>query len=88
MRRVSERRLRVAAGRRAVVTENAADYARIVSGSLDPHWGLVLTTNRQFPRHRSGLAVSALVRAFDVFLRDHPDTDEPTSEMIWLQPVP
>lgn len=77
--------------KRAVVTENGADFLPIVSAHAQddkPHWGVVLTTNRQFPRHRPDQAIRLLVAALDAFLTDHPDTDEPTSEIHWLQPPP
>jgi predicted nuclease of predicted toxin-antitoxin system len=41
---------------RAIVTENVKDYLPLDARShtlAEPHWGLVLTTNHAFPRHRS-----------------------------------
>lgn len=75
--------------RRAVVTENVVDLLAIVSTYAqhqEAHWGLVCTTNRQFPRHRPATAIRLLVTALDAFLTARPDTDEPTSETHWLQP--
>lgn len=74
---------------RAVVTENAVDFLAVLSEHAQDrkaHWGLVLTTNRQFPRHRPGQAIRLLVAALDAFLAAHPDIAEPTSEIHWLQP--
>lgn len=49
-------------------------------------WGLVLTTNRQFPRHRPDKVIRLLVAALDTFLAAHQHTDKLTSETHWLQP--
>ena len=77
------------AERRAVVTENIADYLAVVTahqGDERPHWGLVLTSNRAFPRHRPDRAIRLFVAALDAYLDAHPDTEEPTSDIHWLQP--
>lgn len=52
---------------RAVVTENVADYlpllaARILAGQT--HFGLILTSNRRFPRHEPR-TLGRLVAALD-----------------------
>lgn len=76
------------AERRAVVTENIADYLAVgaaYQGDERPHWGLVLTSNRAFPRHRPDRAIRLFLAALDAFLDAHPDTDEPTSDIHWLQ---
>lgn len=75
--------------KRAVVTENGVDFLAVVSAYAQDekaHRGLVLTTNRQFPRHRPDQAIRLLVAALDAFLTNHPDMHEPTSEIHWLQP--
>src|SRR5579859_6271102 len=57
---------RAQAENRAIVTENAADYRRIATyrpHGVPAHYGLILTSNRRFPRHDSrtiGRIVSAL----------------------------
>lgn len=74
---------------RAVVTENAVDFLAIVSTYAQDgkaHWGLVLSTNRRFPRHRPDDAIRLLVAALDTFLEARSGTDEPTSETHWLLP--
>lgn len=73
---------------RALVTENVRDLVPIeteIREAGTAHFGLVLTSNRRFPRHRSQV-VGALVRALDVFLNDHGE-DEPTSRIWWLRPT-
>ena len=70
----------------AVLTENAADYmildaeyrARQVA-----HWGVVLTSNRTFPRGKA-TTVGALVKALDELLRT-AGSEGPSSQVIWLQ---
>lgn len=74
---------------RAVVTENVVDFLAIISTCAQDdkaHWGLVCTTNRQFPRHEPAQAIRLLVAALDTFLTSRPDTDEAPSETHWLHP--
>jgi hypothetical protein len=70
----------------AVLTENVADYmlldAEYRSRHL-AHWGLVLTSNRTFPRGKS-TTVGALVTALDELLRK-ADAENRSSKVIWLQ---
>lgn len=70
----------------AVVTENVGDCLMLDSeyrGRHLAHWGLVLTSNRTFPR---GMAATpgALVKALDELLRE-AGSDGPSSQVIWLQ---
>lgn len=77
--------------RRTVVTENVTDFLDVVAayqGEGWPHWGVVFTSNRAFPRHRPGRAIRLFVAALDAYLAAHPDTDEATSAIHWLQPEP
>jgi predicted nuclease of predicted toxin-antitoxin system len=59
--------------RRAIVTENIADFAELhrqaVLGS-QPHAGLVFTSPRRFPRTRR--SIGRLVRALDRLVTDGP----------------
>ena len=72
---------------RAVVTENVKDFVPLVAGHPGAgHFGLVLTTNRSFPRHRESF-VGALAAALGDFLVMHPG-DQPRSLVHWLQPSP
>ncbi len=71
---------------RAILTENVADYlaldAEYRSRRLS-HWGLILTSNRTFPR---GLAATlgALVKALDELLAQMAQDDR-DSKIAWLQ---
>lgn len=70
----------------AVVTENVADYMLLDAeyrGRHLAHWGLVLTSNRTFPRGKS-TTVGALVTALDELLRKE-DSEDRSSKVIWLQ---
>lgn len=74
--------------RRAIVTENVADFvelhrAAIVTGQ--PHFGLVFTSARQFPRTRR--AMGRMVRALDALLLAHPSDDALRDQTWWLEPV-
>lgn len=75
--------------RRALVTENVPDFLAVIADYQQrerPHWGLVLTSNRSFPRHRPGHGVRKLVAALDALLGQHAN-DKPRSEVIWLRPA-
>jgi hypothetical protein len=70
----------------AVLTENAADYLALDAeyrGRHLAHWGVVLTSNRTFPRGKAA-TVGALVKALDELLRK-VDSEDPSSKVIWLQ---
>lgn len=75
--------------RRAVVTENAADFLRIVNlravaGETVPT--LVVTSNRSFPRH-SRTFVGRAVRALGAFCAAHPGDDPQTGAVHWLHEI-
>ncbi len=73
--------------RRAVVTENVKDFLPLDAASHardEPHYGLVLTTNGSFPRHRDRF-VGAVPRALRDFLDDHPNVTA-VSAVHWLRP--
>jgi hypothetical protein len=70
----------------AVLTENVGDYLMLDAeyrGRHLAHWGLVLTSNRTFPRGKA-TTVGALVKALDELLRE-AGSDDPSSKVIWLQ---
>jgi len=73
------------AERRTVVTENIADFVRIVDG-LDQrgetHPGLVLVEPGKFPRGQPR-TIGRLVTALERLLRAHP-ADETESSRRWL----
>lgn len=77
------------AGLRAVVTENAADFLRIVetrlaSGEHVPT--LVITSNRSFPR-RSRSFLGRAVRALSSFCDEHSEADSQAGAVHWLRPI-
>jgi hypothetical protein len=70
----------------AVLTENTADYMVLDAeyrGRQVAHWGLVLTSNRTFPRGKA-TTVGALVKALDALLRK-AGSEGRSSLVIWLQ---
>ena len=70
----------------AVLTENVADYLVLDAeyrGRHLAHWGLILTSNRTFPRGKS-TTVGALVKALDELLLKAGSEDR-SSRVIWLQ---
>jgi len=72
--------------RQVVVTENVTDFlgidARYREQGQD-HAGLILTTNRKFPRGASG-SIGLLVTALDGWLHDHPGEASYDSPIWWL----
>jgi Domain of unknown function (DUF5615) len=70
----------------AVLTENVGDFVVLDAeyrGRHLAHWGLVLTSNRTFPRGKT-TTVGALVKALDELLRT-AGSDDRSSQVIWLQ---
>ncbi len=62
--------------RRALVTENAADFmplVRTVAASSSPHSGLIVTSHRAFPRSKDSMGL--LVVALDALLTSHPSDE-------------
>jgi predicted nuclease of predicted toxin-antitoxin system len=79
--------LALSAGR-AVVTENAADFLRILRNQTatgDPVPALVITSNRSFPRHSDSF-VGLAVRALCAFCETHQGADVASGAVYWLQP--
>lgn len=74
--------------RRAILTENAADFLPLVHAAAvrgTDHFGVVLTSPRQFPR--TSRAIGRLVVALDAFLSARPDEDALRGQSWWLEPV-
>jgi hypothetical protein len=74
--------------RRALVTENVADFLPLLATAAirgDDHFGVVLTSSRQFPRRRR--AIGRLVVALDAFLATHPADDALRGQSWWLEPL-
>jgi len=75
--------------RRAVVTENAADFLRILQqrvASGQPAPSLIIATNRSFPR-RARLFIGRAVRALSSFCDSHPGDDPQAGAVHWLRPT-
>ena len=71
--------------RRALVTENVADFARIANdydGRAQAHHGLVLVHPERHPRGRTR-TVGAMVTALEKLTAQHP-ADQPTGRRDWL----
>lgn len=71
--------------RRAVVTENVADFSVIASGydqRGQAHHGLVLVAPGSYPRGRRG-TIGRMVTELDRLLGEHPDM-APTGLRHWL----
>ncbi|MCA1570372.1 MAG: DUF5615 family PIN-like protein [Chloroflexi bacterium] len=74
--------------RRAVVTENVADFVELHRAAIithTSHFGLIFTSPRQFPRTRR--AIGRMVRALDAWLTAHPSTGYLQDQTRWLEPV-
>lgn len=73
------------AQRRAVVTENAADFVALHEQYVtrgDHHYGIVLTNARRFPRKRT--ETGRLVRALHDLLEQSPRDDSLRADLRWL----
>ena len=71
--------------RRAIVTENVADFMELHRRALvsSSHAGIVCTSGRRFPRTRRGIGV--LVRALEALLVADPRTDALRDQVVWLE---
>ena len=72
--------------RRAVVTENVADFIELHRAAVithTSHFGLIFTSPRQFPRTRR--AIGRLVRALEALLAAYPMTDGLRDQTWWLE---
>ncbi len=80
--------LREASGeRRAVLTEDAADFVPIYEGMLaagDPAWGLLLSSPRSMPRSKK--TIGLFVRTLDRYLAEHAQDDALGDRVDWLVP--
>ena len=87
LRGLSDPTILAAAGAddRVVVTEDRGDYRRLANARIladQPHPGLILTSNRRWPRGNRR-TVGRLVRALDALLR----SDATIEGEHWLTPV-
>lgn len=77
----------MASERRAILTENAADFVSLVRAAAvrgTDHFGVVLTSPRQFPR--TSRAIGRMVTAVEAFLVAHPADDALRGQSWWLEP--
>ena len=77
------------AEQRAILTENWADYDRLMRVAADAgrtHYGVLFTTGRQLPRSRD--TIGLYVRVLDDFLRRHPAVDAILNSSRWLPDRP
>lgn len=70
---------------RAIVTENWADYERLIRKSIEEattHYGVIFTSRRQLPRSRE--TIGLYVRVLDAFLAAHRAVDALHDDVRWL----
>jgi Domain of unknown function (DUF5615) len=73
--------------RRALLTENVADFVPLVQQSIaagEDHWGIVFSSARSMPRG-SG-TIGLFVERLDELLQRHPGEDDFRNGVHWLQP--
>ena len=79
---------RASAERRALMTENVADFMPLVREAAaqgDRHLGVVFTSPASMPR---GVGTIGLyVDVLDAFLREHPGEDALLDQVAWLGPA-
>jgi Domain of unknown function (DUF5615) len=76
------------AERRAILTENVADFMPVVSRLAlagEEHYGLLLTSDASMPRSRN--TIGLFVRTLDRYLREHPSEEALRNRVDWLRPV-
>ncbi len=76
---------RMAAERRAILTNNVPDYVKLVHEALAEgreHYGLVLIDDRSMPRSRN--TIGLFVRVLDAFLGANPADDALRNQLRWL----
>lgn len=79
----------MAAERRAILTENWADFGRELEKAAAAgmtHYGVVFTSRQQLPRSRD--TIGLYVRVLDDFLDRHPAEDALLNSYRWLPDRP
>jgi hypothetical protein len=79
----------MAAERRAILTENWADFGRELEkadAAGGTHYGVVFTSRQQLPRSRN--TIGLYVRVLDDFLERHPAEDALLNSYRWLPDRP
>jgi hypothetical protein len=77
--------VRGASERRAVVTNNVGDFARLFHEFLSfevDHFGIIFTDDRSMPRNKSG--VGLFVKVLDGVLTTLPADDGLRNQQLWL----
>jgi hypothetical protein len=77
------------AEQRAILTENWADYDRLMRHATDAgttHYGVVFSSRRRLPRSRA--TIGLFVRTLDDFLQRHGDVDALLNSSRWLPDRP
>lgn len=75
--------------RRAILTENWADYNRLIRRAAEedtPHYGVLFTSRQQLPRSRHTICL--YVRVLHDFLQRHPADDAILNSSRWLPDRP
>jgi predicted nuclease of predicted toxin-antitoxin system len=78
---------RASAEKRAVLTENVADFMPLVREAAaggEPHFGVIFTSPRSLPRGAGTIGI--YVERLDRFLRDRPSDDALMDQVYWLGP--
>jgi hypothetical protein len=81
--------LALAAEQRAILTENWADYdrlLRIAAAEATPHYGVLFSSRQQLPRSRA--TIGRYVRVLDDFLSRHPALDALANSVRWIPEPP
>lgn len=76
---------RMAAERRAILTNNVPDYVKLFNAALsrgEEHYGLLLTDDRSMPRGRNTIGLS--VRVLDELLGAHLAEGALRNQLRWL----
>jgi hypothetical protein len=74
---------------RGILTENWADYDRLIRMAADAgttHYGVLFTSRRQLPRSRD--TIGLYVRVLDEFLQRHAAVDATLNGSRWLPEQP
>ena len=77
--------VRMAAERRAIVTNNVIDYVKLLHHALgvsQEHHGLLLTDDRSMPRSQN--TIGRFVRVLDEFLEANAADDALRNQLRWL----
>lgn len=69
---------------RTLLTEDVADFIRLVREGESDHFGLLFSSSRSMPRRDVGVFVRALARLMDA----HQGDDAMRNRILWLEPAP